>query len=117
MEPTKEDAARDLRADLARHEGMQREVGIGLAFGVHTLASGYADDVYEYAKFALEAMPAALRWAIHAEDEVAAAKKQARRKGRIDACRVINEMASRFPRSANEMYECVRLIEKMEDRP
>lgn len=41
--------------------------------------------------------------------------ESARRKGRVDACRVINEMAARFPSSAEVLRDCVRRIERMEE--
>lgn len=63
--PTPEDMKRDLAADFAEYEDMQRECGFGLAFGEEH--GGYRECVYEYAKFALGALPTALRRAAHAE--------------------------------------------------
>jgi len=66
--PTAEQMRRDLAADLREHHDMAREVGIGLAFGPPDGSGVYEHGVYEYAGFALEALPAAAVRAQAAEE-------------------------------------------------
>lgn len=94
MTPTEEDMKVDLAAALAKLGEAVRPWSI------------HAD---ECVRLAVKALPAAIRRAAHAEAKL----PQERRKGRIDACRVIDEMAARFPCSALVLRECVRAIERM----
>lgn len=82
LQPTEADLARDLRADLAvQYDDMARQVSIDLQYG--PLPS--TEYVYEFAAFALPALPAAIRRALAAEAIIAQHDLCRNLHGQVDA--------------------------------